>query len=672
MNQFFRRLPLLAKLILIGLIPCGFLLYLTVEVYNEKTAKLKLFENYQLYMAESANINGLINALQDERKYSFDYAMMRTMRKELVLQRPRTDAFIQKLQKSNDPSLLGFTQYTRLGELAEMRKKVDFLGGKPDDVMHFYSNTVFRLNTLNTIPPATMPYLQPLFKDLMAQKILSEMITYLGIIRSNIYNVLHTQKYMVETLVGTIGAHDIYNSYEAELLAKATPRILEQYKTLRNTTALKPTVDHIDTLFKRFSFDSSYTAAAWWQVSNEGVNELRDFQNTIWNGLNGNVQRLYQREYNARTQTLVLLILALLSVMLVVSYIVVIISRTLKELRIAAEKISNGETGVQVKAESNDAIGSLAKSISRIDQNNQVLAEATVAIGKGNYNVEVVPRGASDILGNAIVATKKELEQYSQRMEMLVAERTTDLARSNEDLQQFAHVASHDLKEPLRKIATFSNILNSEQKDVLSDKAKVYLQKIETASVRMSQMIEGILTYSTVNANEQEFQRIDLNEVMREVENDLELAILQKEAQVIYHNLPRVSGIKLLLHQVLYNLVNNALKFSRAGTPPVITITAVTAMKEVTARAEFNLKPGNYVQVDIGDNGIGFGSESAESIFGVFSRLNSKDKYEGTGLGLALCRKIVHRHGGAIWAEGDETKGACFHLLLPAPGSMKV
>jgi len=175
-------------------------------------------------MNESANINGFIDALQEERKFSFDFAMTNSMRKELLLQRPKTDALIQKIIASGDPSIAGFTGYTQLGELDSIRTKIDNHKVGPNELMHFYSNSAFRLNTLNTIPPANTPYLQLVYKDLMAQKILSEMITYLGIIRSNIYNVLNTQQYMLETMIGTVGTHDIYLSYNAELAAKRHPK----------------------------------------------------------------------------------------------------------------------------------------------------------------------------------------------------------------------------------------------------------------------------------------------------------------------------------------------------------------------------------------------------------------------------------------------------------------
>ena len=664
MNNFFRKLPLYSKLTLIGLIPFCFLVYLTFQVYKEKTAKLQLFDNYKNYMAESANINGLIDAMQEERKFSFDYAITKSMRQELVLQRPRTDALIQKLIKSGDPSIEGFTSFTKMGQLSDIRNQIDSFKISPEGVMHFYSNTVFRLNTLNTIPPANTAYLQPVYKDLMAQKILSEMITYLGIIRSNIYNVLNTRKYMVETLIGTIGTHDVYQSYEAEFLAKATPQFLEQYKDVRNRTALKPTIDYTDTLFKRFSFDSSLTAAEWWKISDEGVNELRKFQSTIWKGLNLTLNDLYSQEKSARTRTLIFLTLALACVIVAVIYIVFIISRILNELRLAAERIANGETGVPVRVASDDVIGSLAKSISTIDKNNQALAAAAMAIGNGNFNISVQPRGKADILGNAIVEMKNELQEYSEKMEQLVAQRTEELARSNEDLQQFAHVASHDLKEPLRKIATFSNIL-SEQKDSLSDRGRLYLQKIEQASNRMSNMIEGVFVYSTITVNERPYETVDLNKIMEGVENDLELAIIQTEAQINYSNLPGIMGIPLLLHQLFYNLINNALKFSKSGTRPVINITSNIVHKATEKNTSVNGKPIRYVQITIKDNGIGFNPAYAERMFGVFSRLNSKDKYEGTGLGLALCRKIVTRHKGEIYAEGEEGQGASFNVLLP-------
>ncbi|RZJ34433.1 MAG: HAMP domain-containing protein [Flavobacterium sp.] len=663
MNHFFRRLPLHTKLILIGLIPFVFLSFLTYQIYNEKTEKLKIFDNYRQYLAESENINSLIDAMQEERKFSFDYAITKQNRQNLVLQRPKTDSIIAQLIKSKDPSLAGFTHYTKLGQLDSIREKVDAFATDPNGVMHYYSNTIFRVNTLNTIPPGNTAYLQPVYKNLVAQKILSEMITYIGIIRSNVYNVLNTKKYMVETLIGTMGAYDVYKSYELEFMAKASPEIKEKYNYVRRRTALRPTDDYIDHLFKTFAFDESFTAPEWWKVSDEGTNSLRKLQQEIWQNLNLEINNLYEKEKAAQNRTLILLFVALGLTVILVSYILFSINQSLRELRSAAGRIAEGDTGIRISAGADDVIGKLANSIKRIDSVNRDLAIAAAEIGKGNFNVDFHARSENDLLGNAIVKMKDELEQYSRKMEDLVAERTEELGRSNEDLQQFAHVASHDLKEPLRKIATFSSILSQEQHANLTEKGKTYLKKIELASQRMSHMIEGVLAYSTVSVNEPPFELVDLNLIMEGVRNDLELAIIQKEAVITYEPLPRVTGIPLLLSQLFTNLISNALKFIKQDVQPRIAITS--AIVENPSANGLNMRQGKYAHIAISDNGIGFNPEYADRMFGVFFRLNSKDQFEGTGLGLALCRKIVHRHGGEIYAEGQEGEGATFHLLLP-------
>lgn len=661
MNKLFRLLPLQAKLMLIGLIPFCFLFYLVVKVYDERTEKLALFEDYRHYIDESEDIGKLITAMQDERKFSFDYILTGNMKAELLLQRPRTNDILKKLEQSKDPMLSGFVNYTKLRQLDSIRDKIDSLKIDANGVMHYYSNTVFRLNTLNTIPPASTPYLKPVYGELMAHKTLSEIITYLGIIRSNIYNVLQTKKYMVETLYGTYGTYDVYKSYEQELFVKAPAAILAKYQEAKQKTALQPTSLYIDKLFKTFTFDETFTAQEWWKVSEQGNNELLKLQNSTWKNLNSQIDRLYQDEKHERNKTLLLLVVALIAMFFIVSYMLYLIRRSLIKLRIAADKIANGEIGIGLTLETHDVIGRLSQAVSKIDNNNRILSEAAIEIGNGNFHVEVNPRSQADLLGNAVLSMKNALLQYNRKMENLVSQRTEELARSNEDLQQFAHVASHDLKEPLRKIATFSNILLEEHAANLSDKGKLYLAKIEGASQRMSVMIEGVLAYSTVATDEQTFEPISLNAVIEDVRNDLELAIIQRDVEIRYGELPKVSGIRILIYQLFFNLISNSIKFLRPGERPVITITA-----EKTKAAP-NKKEGSFVCITLADNGIGFNPEYAEKIFGVFTRLNAKESYEGTGLGLALCRKIVERHGGKITAESIEGKGATFHILLPDP-----
>ena len=250
---------------------------------------------------------------------------------------------------------------------------------------------------------------------------------------------------------------------------------------------------------------------------------------------------------------------------------------------------------------------------------------------------------------NTDVTTQKQEEE---KLERLVKERTAQLERSNEDLLQFAHVASHDLKEPLRKIQTFANRLEIELSGNISPSAKQYIDKINTASARLSNMIAGVLNYSQTNSEQHTISTVDLNRVIHDIESDLEIVISQTGAKIKTKDLPSIQGAEVLLHQLFYNLINNSIKFRRKDVPPLIEVFC-------------EYKDERKVRLIVKDNGIGFEQQSADIIFDTFSRLHPKDKFEGTGLGLALCRKIVSRHNGAIWAKSIYGSGAEFYVELP-------
>ncbi|MEJ7766651.1 MAG: ATP-binding protein [Chitinophagaceae bacterium] len=258
-----------------------------------------------------------------------------------------------------------------------------------------------------------------------------------------------------------------------------------------------------------------------------------------------------------------------------------------------------------------------------------------------------------------------EQKTITEKLENLVAERTKELQRSNEDLQQFAHVTSHDLKEPVRKIRIFGNRLSNDFGAELPEKAKIYLAKMESAATRLCTMIDGVLIYSSLDSEVLSYEIIDLNETIRDIEEDLELLIAQKNGIIQYQNLPSIEGSSILIYQLFYNLINNSLKFSKKHIPPVLEINSEAA--HTTDLMKHSLKDieEGYVKIMVKDNGIGFSVNEAEKIFKTFSRLHSKDLYEGTGLGLALCEKIVQRHHGSISAEGQEEEGATFKVILP-------
>ena len=255
-----------------------------------------------------------------------------------------------------------------------------------------------------------------------------------------------------------------------------------------------------------------------------------------------------------------------------------------------------------------------------------------------------------------------ERKALMAQLESRVSERTNELNNvnaalqsSNDTLEQFAHVASHDLKEPVRKIKIFTSRLQDETGHLLNEKGKTYLHKIQSSAERMSTMIEGVLNYSVQNGAEQVNEKTDLNIVIEEIRNDLEVLIQQKHAVINAGPLPVIEGDRILIHQLFYNLLNNALKFTTDQTQPVITIEATPVLKDKEA----------CYNITIADNGIGFDPQQSERIFDTFTRLNSKDKYDGTGLGLALCKKIVQRHHGTIVATSEDGKGAAFSLVLP-------
>lgn len=247
------------------------------------------------------------------------------------------------------------------------------------------------------------------------------------------------------------------------------------------------------------------------------------------------------------------------------------------------------------------------------------------------------------------------LEEEVKKRTKELNESNISLMQSNHELQQFAHVASHDLKEPVRKIKTFTSRLLDDKGSSFSETGKLYLDKVNSAADRMNIMIEGVLNYSMLSAAHQKIEKVDLNKTIETIESDLEVLISQKSATIHYQNLPIVEGASVLLYQLFYNLLNNSLKFSKPDTPAVIEISSSKTEKDQT----------EFAVITITDNGIGFEQEFAQKIFETFLRLNSKDKFEGTGLGLSLCKRIVERHGGSIEAKAEPDKGSSFVIHLP-------
>jgi len=257
-----------------------------------------------------------------------------------------------------------------------------------------------------------------------------------------------------------------------------------------------------------------------------------------------------------------------------------------------------------------------------------------------------------------VVQDVTEQKLFAEKLRRLVKKRTRELKRSNEDLLQFAHVVSHDLKEPVRKIKMFNNLLKGELAPVLDERSQRYIDKVQHASDRLYLMIDGILSYSSLNDLGNPVEQVDISTVLDNILFDLELVVQQKQATItIDGTIPVIEGSPILLHQLFYNIINNALKFTKEDVMPIITIAAAST--------------GTTITITITDNGIGIDAKFKEQIFNAFERLNSKSLYEGTGLGLSLCKKIVERHHGTITADGTEGEGARFTIVLPQKQPLK-
>ena len=257
-------------------------------------------------------------------------------------------------------------------------------------------------------------------------------------------------------------------------------------------------------------------------------------------------------------------------------------------------------------------------------------------------------------------ALKKELRASNEELtavNQLFQEKNRVLERNNEEIASFSYVASHDLQEPLRKIQSFSQLIIDKEGDTLSAVAKDYFRRIKDAAARMQALIEDLLGYAAAGAGMQTAVTVHLNEVLAEVTKQLHESIKEKSAVIHAGKLPVIKGNKSQLEQLFSNLINNALKYGKKEVSPVIDIQAKLT-------ADTGESPG-FWKIIFSDNGIGFDNGAAEKIFDIFHRLHGKSDYPGSGIGLAIAKKIAENHGGFIMANGNPGAGAVFSIYFP-------
>jgi len=263
-------------------------------------------------------------------------------------------------------------------------------------------------------------------------------------------------------------------------------------------------------------------------------------------------------------------------------------------------------------------------------------------------------------LNSALALANAELEEKVGVRTQALLQYSEELQRSNRELEEFAFVASHDLQEPLRKIRAFGDRLQQKFSTQLGETGSDYVVRMQAASERMSALIDDLLSFSRVTTKQRPFVNVDLNEVMRRVMDDLDYAIEETSAQLHIDPLPTIDADASQIAQVFMNLIANSLKFHLLDARPIITVTS-----EVNVVSPIVDDKRHWCCLRFADQGIGFEAQYAERVFSLFQRLHGRDEYSGTGIGLALCRKIIERHGGTITAQSEPGEGAVFTIYLP-------
>lgn len=339
--------------------------------------------------------------------------------------------------------------------------------------------------------------------------------------------------------------------------------------------------------------------------------------------------------------------------------------------------------------------------INRIHPDDRAIRERAIreAIHAGNFNFEVRlvldpenirwmrSRGViqKDIEGNIVgsfgivqditaqkefeFALQKKVEQRTLDLELAnksLLQLNEELARSNANLEEFTRAASHDLKEPIRKVDFFIDRLKIALQNKIGKEEETLFRRVESATDRMRLLIDDLLEYSHLTKAQKEQENIDLNDKIRLILSDLELMIREKKAIIILDKLPVVRGHRRQLHQLFQNLISNALKYTKAGVTPEIRISSKQICgKDAAAALPPEAASKKFYLVEVCDNGIGFDQTDAERIFNVFTRLHGNKEYPGTGIGLSIAKKVVDNHHGYIYAKSEQGKGACFNVLLP-------
>lgn len=639
--SYLRNLTLLAKLLIVSILPIGFITFLSVKIYIYESDKVNLLDRYSLSIKQAQKVFNVMNDMQDERRFSFLYSLQKEKYSELLLKRTITDLAISDLQKVDSIYLADFTSYTYLDNINKIRLQIDSGKMNPEQVMNYYTNVIYRLDDFNDIPSEKISFIQPVYQDLLSQKLLSEMTTLLGMIRWNIYNMLYSKKHLQDVLLQTENAYDNFKTYESQFLSKGDAGSVQKYKNLISDSALKLTIEHMHGMLK-LNKNIPYSADEWQEISNLAVAQIKNLQDLIWNDADKKLITINNEEIKKRAQTISGLIVVLLFTIAIIFFILLSIRKTLRRLRFAAEEIAQGKTHIQLSKMPPDDIGLLAKSIIKIAESEAALSKTAYEISKGNYTSEVHPRSKGDVLSNAIIEMQVSLNALRKMNEELLKKK-----------DEFMSVASHELKTPITSMKTSLQIMELMSfKDPSTQSLNVLAKQAIKQANKLATITNDLLDITKLQKGELElkYSEFTIKELFDEC---YELMKYNLDKHKISFN--GDMGLKLhadrqRIEQVLINFLTNAIKYSPSGG-------LVSVM---------GIKIDNGIKILVSDQGIGISKEQIPFLFSRFYRTKEAKAFSaGLGLGLNISAEIIKAHKGDIGADSEHGKGSTFWFVIP-------
>ena len=627
-----------------------FLIYFSVIIYNEKSETVKLIGNYVEGVNRSVTLGELIDQLARERRFSYQYILKKKDLDKMIEHRERTDSIIRVLESSSYISLTDFAKYTFLENLYKIRSEIDtsFGSSSSGDIVEFYTETILRLNSLNSVIPSST-FLMPVYQDLVAQRTLSEMITYLGIIRTNVFNLLYTKVSTPQTMLNTLAMYKTFNSYETEFLLKASPLSVRSYNNKKKITDYSAVLAYLDNSFTRLKFDSTYTADQWWNICTEGMKTLRKQQRDLLESVNKKIEHTYEHEKNIKNTTIIFLLISILFVIVFVAFTINDITKLLRELKVAARKLSKGATGIDLKNMPRGVVGSLAKSIGQIDKNNLLMAQAANQIGKGNFDVTVTPRSDEDVLSISIKKMKRDLREFNAQKDKIQKE-TEELVYKRDE---FFSIASHELKTPVTSLKAYAQLLLMDAKAANDEQNIKMLSKMDYQVVKLTSLINDLLDTSKLQSGTLVYYQepFQLKKLIPEIIEKLKPTAPDYEFILESNTNAYVNADRERIGQVLMNFLTNAIKYG--GNSKKIII-------------ELNEK-NNKIICSVKDFGKGIIPEEQDKVFGRFYRISGKNMntFPGLGLGLFISKEIIENNGGKIGVTSEKDKGSVFYFELP-------